>query len=151
MRGKSILVVTCLDEKKTKGIEAYLKGRGTTMVQFISVSGSKAMFDKIDLGGLQGKVDVVLIGAGVGAVSILEQVRPLEAIAIDCGFVLDVMAYPENKWNRQFCVSDMEFDPSRIRFFAMEDIEQFRAENAKAGKSNEALEELVRLRNGQSA
>ena len=52
------------------------------------------MWDRVDLKGV-GSVDLVLIGAGVGALNILEQVRPLATTSIDVGFVLDCLWRPQ--------------------------------------------------------
>jgi hypothetical protein len=92
--GKRILVVTS-DEDGTKApaIAASLRAMGAANVRFTPISRSKSMFDRIDISSA-GPIDLVLIGAGVGALNILEQVRSLGAVSIDAGFVLDCLWRP---------------------------------------------------------
>lgn len=92
--GRSILVITCLDEKKANGIRDYLELHGAKSVDFIGISRSASMVEKIKLKPEHSKTDLVLIGAGVGAANILLQVEPLNAISIDAGFVLDCYSDP---------------------------------------------------------
>ena len=52
------------------------------------------MFERIDLSSIGG-ADLVLIGAGVGALNIIEQVAKLDALTIDAGFALDCYWKPQ--------------------------------------------------------
>lgn len=110
-RGRRILVITS-DEDGTKevGIRKTLIRLGALSVAFIPISRSKAMFDRIDISGV-GKVDLVLIGAGVGAVNILEQVRPLDAVSVDVGYVLDCLWKPRDFVGRRAFTSPDEGSP----------------------------------------
>ncbi|MBK9519331.1 MAG: hypothetical protein IPO09_18705 [Anaeromyxobacter sp.] len=106
-RGRRILVVTS-DEDGTKapGIERTLLALGAESMQFRKISRSKSMLDRVDLGGLR-DVDLVLVGAGVGALNVLEQVRPLAATSIDVGYVLDCLWQPKRfVGQRAFTVPD---------------------------------------------
>jgi hypothetical protein len=67
---------------------------GAKRVVFISISSKKSMMDRIDV-SQTGKIDLVLIGAGVGALNILEQVESLQTTSIDVGHVLDCYWKPE--------------------------------------------------------
>jgi hypothetical protein len=93
--GRRVLVVTS-DEDGTKApaMERTLRRMGAAGMAFAPISRSKSMFDRVELRGI-GQVDLVLIGAGVGAVNVLEQVEPLGVPAIDAGFALDCYWQPE--------------------------------------------------------
>jgi hypothetical protein len=116
LRGRSVLVVNHLPEPRRAALEAALRARGAARAQFLSISPDKAMLETLDLGGVRGPVDLVLVGAGVGAANVLRQLEPLSAPAIDAGFALDLLVQPEMRWDRPFCVPDGEFDAARIRF-----------------------------------
>ena len=45
-----------------------------------------------------------------------EQLKPLNTVVIDGGFVIDALAKPEARWRRAFCIPDDEFDRSRVKF-----------------------------------
>ena len=151
IKGRRILVVTWLNPEKADRLKGAIVARGANACYFYPVSPSKAMFDRVSVGHLRGKVDIVLIGAGVGAANVIEEVRELGAVCIDCGFVLDVLAYPENRWNRQYCVDDDMFDYKRIRFFSWSDLALFRKLNTLKGRSNTALDALVEYRKSLTA
>lgn len=95
MTSRRVLVVTSdVTGAKAPAIGRALGALGADSVAFASISPSKSMFDRIDLRRI-GQVDLVLIGAGVGAVNVLEQVEPLGALSIDAGAVLDCYWQPE--------------------------------------------------------
>ncbi len=114
--GRRVLIITSMDEDKRARLQGALGALGARAVQCYGVSPQKAMFDVIDLQRVEGAPEVILVGAGVGAASVLDQVRPLRALAIDAGFAIDALAYPDLRWNRPFCIPDEEWDPERIRF-----------------------------------
>lgn len=116
LKGRRILVITSLTPVKQRGIEAGLRKIDVADVQFLEVSSSKAMFDKINLEAVEQPVDVVLIGAGVGSVNILAQLEPLQTACLDVGFALSTLANPDLRWNRPFCIPDDEFDMSKVRW-----------------------------------
>lgn len=116
LRGRRVLVVNHADAARRDAVTRSLTALGAAGTTWISVSRSKAMLDRIDLDGVAGTVDLALVGAGVGAASVLLQLAPLGVPALDVGFVLDVMADPELRWNRPFCVPDGELELDRVRF-----------------------------------
>ena len=145
VRGRRVLVVTSWTPEKKMAVEWALGTLGARSVQCYPVSPNRAMFDEVQLSSVVRPVDVVLIGAGVGAVRILEQVRPLEAVAIDAGFAIDALAFPEKRWNRPFCVPDSEFDEEKIRFLGRRDIAMLRRLNAEQGRVSPALDRVERI------
>jgi len=86
-------------------------------VHWCSISSSRSLFDRIDISGYIGRVDIAVVGAGVGKPNILVQLEPLQVPCIDAGFVFEVWANPENKWKRAWCVPDEKFDVNKVKFF----------------------------------
>lgn len=152
--GRNILVITSLTPDKKLRIDQNLQRRGVASVQYYPVSSTKAMFDHVDLSSIRSPIDLVLIGAGVGASAILEQVKPLKAVSIDSGFALDALAFPEKRWNRPFCIQDTEFDPHMVNFLDVPDIEMHRAINEQRGENSallDTIEKIVRSKKKLSA
>ena len=96
-------------EKKQKIIDS-LKREGVSKVEWISISLKRSMFDVIDVKPYIGKVDLALVGAGVGKSYILGQMEPLSVPCIDAGFIFEVWSDPESKWERSFCASDKDWE-----------------------------------------
>jgi len=106
--GRRILVITSLNETKREAIEKGLKAEGVADVQFIPLSQGRSMYDKIDLSTINKAVDLVLVGRGIGSADILCQLEPLNTVAIDAGYIIECLAYPELKQKRSFCWPDEE-------------------------------------------
>ncbi len=115
-QGRRILIVNYLPEEKQKRLREAMAERGVENLQFISIRPDKALFQDIDLSNVEGDIDVVLLGAGCGAAPMTEQLKPLNAVVIDGGFVIDALAKPEARWRRAFCIPDDEFDSKRVNF-----------------------------------
>lgn len=94
--GKSVLIVTALNERKQKiNFERELAKEGVTKVFFYEISPSKSMLEVIDKAKLPDKVDLVLLGAGVGSANIMYQLSHLNAVCIDSGHALDCFSQPD--------------------------------------------------------
>lgn len=120
LRGRRILVVNHADGARQSAIAASLARAGAVETRFISISREKALLERLDPRSTGGPVDLALVGAGVGAVNVIRQLEPLGVPALDVGFALDIMARPELRWRRPFCVADPEFDPGRVEFLSPE-------------------------------
>jgi hypothetical protein len=116
LRGRSIVVVNHGGADRRDAITAALRDAGAARVQWLGISRDKAMLERLDLSRVAEPVDLALVGAGVGAANVLPQLAPLSAPALDVGFVLDVLADPELRWARPFCVPDDAMELHRIRF-----------------------------------
>jgi hypothetical protein len=127
LRGRRVLVVNHADAARRAAITGALDGAGAARTQFLSVSREKAMLERLDLRAVEGPVDLVLVGAGVGAAGVLRQLEPLGVPALDVGFALDVLARPELRWRRPYCVADAEFDERRVEFLSPEKQARLRA------------------------
>lgn len=106
--GRKLLVITSLTDEKQERLRLCLTEMGASQVNFISISRSCGMTDRIELTSDHNGTDVVLIGAGVGAANILSQLQPLKALSIDAGFVLDCYQDPAYKGKRVFTLPDEE-------------------------------------------
>ncbi len=107
---RRILVVTSANTEKRDAIRSSLHKLGASNVEFIHVSPTKAILDRIDLSNLHGKVDIALVGAGIGAVNILEQMRSLHTLCIDAGFFIEILANHHMR-SRIFTIPDALEDP----------------------------------------
>lgn len=115
-QGRRMLIVNYLPEEKQQCLREAMAERGVENVQFISIRPDKALFQDLDLSSVEGDIDVVLLGAGCGAAPMTEQLKPLNAVVIDAGFVIDALANPDVRWRRAFCIPDDEFDPDLVNF-----------------------------------
>ncbi|HYH81746.1 MAG TPA: hypothetical protein VEX86_18210 [Longimicrobium sp.] len=116
LRGRTVLVVNHAGEARQAAIAAGLARAGAAATRFIHISRDKALHERIDPSPHVGRVDVALVGAGVGSSNILLQLEPLGVPALDVGWTLDVLAKPEMGWERPFCIPDSLMDLDRIRF-----------------------------------
>jgi hypothetical protein len=103
---RRLLVITSLSRPKEQAIGDALRRAGAASVQFMSISDTGALRDRLDLSMITTPVDVVLIGAGVGSSNILGQVRDLATLSIDAGHCLDMLANPALAGSRDFTLPD---------------------------------------------
>lgn len=108
-KGKNILVISSFPEDKRASAETELKRRGAAAVHFQAISATSSMLDTIDLSPFAGKVDLVLIAAGIGSANILVQCEVLQVPCIDSGFCLECLANPAVRSERIYGVPDQEF------------------------------------------
>lgn len=133
LRGRRILVVNHGDEARRAAVSDALLRAGAAGVQWMGISRSKAMLERLDLERVEQPVDLVLVGAGVGAATIVAQLEPLRAPSLDVGFALDVLASPDLRWTRPFCVSDAEMELERVAFLRPADLRRLREHTRTAG------------------
>ena len=55
----------------------------------------------------KGKVDLVLVGAGVGKVNVLPQLEVLAVPCLDAGYLFEVWADPASGVERLYCIPDV--------------------------------------------
>jgi len=113
---RRVLVVHSATGVKQQHIIDSLKREGVSEVHWCSISSSRSLFDLIDISGCMGRVDIAVVGAGVGKPNILFQLKALQVPCIDAGYVFEVWANPENRWRRAFCVPDEKFDVNKVKF-----------------------------------
>ena len=73
------------------------------------------MYDSIDVAPFCGKVDLALVGAGIGKMSIFLQMEELKVPCIDAGYVFEVWKDPNNKWKRVICASDNDWNEREVK------------------------------------
>lgn len=112
LRRRKILVVTHLSEGKEFRLRNYLESSGASSVSFIGISRSSSMTDRIELRPEHEGTELVLVGAGVGAANILSQLKPLNTLSIDAGYVLECYQNPDFKGTRVYTMPDEEIGAS---------------------------------------
>jgi hypothetical protein len=122
LRGRRILVVNHADAARREAVSRNLEAAGAAEVHWIGISRSRAMLERVDPAAAGGPVDLALVGAGVGAARVVAQLADLRCPVLDVGFALDVLADPELRWTRPFCVPDAEMDLARVRFLGPADL-----------------------------
>lgn len=106
-RNKDILIVTSFNERnKKENFSANLEKENIKSLSFYNISHNKAMLEKIDKSKLPHKVDLVLIGAGIGSANIINQLTHLNALCIDAGHALDCISRPELRQERMGLLPD---------------------------------------------
>jgi len=101
--GERILIVTSYNFEKKKKLELFFKSYFADSVNFYNISPTKAMFEKIEKGKInKHEIDIILVGAGIGAANIINQLNFVPAPCIDAGIMLEVYANPKLKGSRIF-------------------------------------------------
>ncbi len=101
--GKRILVITSYNYEKKKKLESFFKSCFVDSASFYNISPTKAMFEKIEKERInKDEIDIILVGAGIGAANIINQLNFISTPCIDAGIMLEVYANPKLKGNRIF-------------------------------------------------
>lgn len=107
--GRRVVVMTSnIGNRRDRLLQSVLQ-RGALEATFYETSLNKPAFDRIDLRRMPARVDIALLGAGVGAAHIIAQLEPLGCVAIDAGFALDCWADPSLAGTRPYCVPDEDW------------------------------------------
>ena len=107
-KNRNILIINGADGSKKKKIIDGISKNNPKKVYYKKISSDRSLYDKISIDKFIGKVDFVIIGAGIGKPNIMVQLEKLNVPCIDAGFIFEVWANT-NKWNRSFCISDDDF------------------------------------------
>lgn len=105
LKGRRVLVVHSAEGERRKRIMESLKREGVDSIEWLTISGNKSLFDQLDLSAVP-RVDLTLIGAGVGKPNILLQLAPLAVPCIDAGYIFEVWDNPENALRRPMSATD---------------------------------------------
>jgi hypothetical protein len=106
LQHKRVLLVNGATNGKKARIIESVRSEGASEVLWCSISQDRSFHDRLELGPFLGKVDLAIIGAGVGKPSILLQMEPLSVPSIDGGYVFEVWADSAAREFRPFCVPD---------------------------------------------
>ena len=110
IEGRRILIINGAQEEKQQQIINGLKKEGASEIHWLQISLDRSMFDIIDVKPYIGKVDLAFVGAGIGKFHIFTQLEKLNIPCIDSGYLFEVWADPNNKFKRDFCASDEDWD-----------------------------------------
>lgn len=109
LRNRRLLVVNGAQGNKRQQIEEGLRREGAAEVGWLQISAMRSLYDRIDVAPYLGQVELALVGAGVGKPNILVQLEPLQVPCIDAGYLFEIWADPENKWERPVCATDCDY------------------------------------------
>ncbi len=99
--------MTAFNERnKQQNFTENLAKEGVKNVYFYNISHDKSMLEVINRDKLPSDVDLVLIGAGIGSVNIINQLKHLNALCIDAGHALDCISRPQLRNERIFLMPD---------------------------------------------
>lgn len=110
LAGRHVVVMTSNIGNRSERLRKTVLERGAAAAHFYETSLNKPALDRIDLSRMPDRVDIVLLGAGVGAAHIMSQLEPLGCVAIDAGFALDCWAEPSLAATRPYCVPDSQWE-----------------------------------------
>jgi hypothetical protein len=100
---RSVLIVTSAYEQKKNSVNKSLFKLGVKDIFWTDISKDRSIYDKINITEFVGKVDIVLIAAGIGKVFLFDQLEELNVPCIDIGFIIEVWNNPENGHKRPLC------------------------------------------------
>lgn len=127
-RGQHVLVVTSINEEKKKKFKDYLlREMDAIKVSFYNISPNKAMLDIVELETIEEGIDIVLVGAGVGAANILRQLEPLSVPCLDIGTVLGNMLDSRRRFARPYMVTDDKFALDKLLFLSKQQRKRLKA------------------------
>ncbi|HET6343522.1 MAG TPA: hypothetical protein VFH51_01265, partial [Myxococcota bacterium] len=101
-----LLVVNSAAGSKRQRIEARLSAEGATRVHWLPISERRSLLDDVDVSPYMGKVDLALVGAGIGKARVMRQMASLGVPCLDAGFVFEVWDDPRRAAERPYCNPD---------------------------------------------
>ena len=101
---RRILVITGDVDRKHDGITNYLISRGCRSVNWFEISRANSLFDQLDFTLEEFQLyDLVLLGAGVGKLSMTETLMQFRCPVLDAGYSLEVMNDELLRFKRDYC------------------------------------------------
>jgi hypothetical protein len=105
-KNKNILVVNSAEgDKKSKIIKSIIN-EGAAKVFWCPISSNRSLYDQIQVNDFVGKIDIALIGAGIGKGNIIQQCKILNVPCIDAGFIFEIWFDKNNSYKRVYCATD---------------------------------------------
>lgn len=92
---KNILVVYGGDDESESKIEKTLLGFGSNSIEFLRISKTSSMKDKIDLSDVNSAIDICFVAGGIGSANILRQLEPLNTVVLDIGGYINCFIDPQ--------------------------------------------------------
>ncbi len=109
-KNRRILIVNGFSNQKRDSVMNSIYNEGAKEIFWLPISTHRSLYDSIDITPFYDKVDLVLVGAGIGKPNILYQLKDLNVPCIDAGYIFEVWANPISKFKRPFCVLDFNSD-----------------------------------------
>lgn len=110
--GGRVLVINGETGEKRERIEKGLRRAGASTVYWHTISQRRSLFDHVDVSKYYQRVDVAVVGAGIGKARLLSQLQALAVPCIDAGYVFEVWADPRAGGGRPYCLPDQLRDPA---------------------------------------
>jgi len=114
--GRRVLAVHGATGEKRTRILAGLEREGVSEVHWLAISAERSLFDQIDCLPWRGRIDLCVVGAGIGKPNILLQLRELQVPCIDAGYVFEVWANPVTALSRAYMTPDADPASARLDF-----------------------------------
>jgi hypothetical protein len=92
--GRKILIVSGTDDSTEIKLGDRLRKFGAKNIEFLRVSKTSAMKDKINLNSIHNRPDICLVAAGVGAANIIAQLEDLRTLVLDIGGYINCLVDP---------------------------------------------------------
>lgn len=109
-RDKRILIFTSDMKIRNENLKNTLMKFGAKKVDFYKTSLNTPLQDTIKTNKVEDQPDLVLIGAGVGSVNILNQIKDLKCLSIDSGFIVDALSDFNLARTRPYYLNDYYYD-----------------------------------------
>lgn len=103
---RRILIVHSASGEKRKKIIDNLKKLGVCSIEWLPISHNKSLTQRIDVSAVTDQPDCIVVGAGIGKLLLIEQLKPLNVPIIDAGFCFEVWGDPEMVSSRPYMASD---------------------------------------------
>jgi hypothetical protein len=101
---KNILFISGSNNSKNEIIKNHFINLNASNVEFYNISTNKSLLDKVNLEKIQSKkIDICFVAAGIGKPNIIVQLKPLNCICIDVGYMFEVWANPNLGIKRPWC------------------------------------------------
>lgn len=84
-KDRNILVVSGTDDTSEQKIKDTILGFGASTVEFLRISKTSSMKDKLDVSNINIPIDLCLVAAGIGSANVLRQLEPLHTVVLDIG------------------------------------------------------------------
>ena len=94
---RSLLVVSGTDDAAEARIRESLFRLGARTVQFLRVSKTSSLRDRLDLRSVTHPVDLALVAAGIGSANVIPQLKPLGTVVMDIGGYINCYINPASE------------------------------------------------------
>jgi len=99
---KKILIINSFNIEQKKIITNKLISFGAEKILYSNISTNRSAFDVLDI-KLEGDIDLILIGAGIGKLFHFEYLSKFNVPCIDIGYIFQTWLDPSCASNRVFC------------------------------------------------